>query len=81
MTVLAIAGKSVRENGDDGLCCLDVGCGCQLDDFAPCGGEYAAGCEPAYKGPCTCGERCDFDMYASKKDVAEAQKSVGELDD
>lgn len=68
MTVLEIVKQYLQEHGYDGLC-SDV-CGCAIDDLAPCG-EMTESCCAAYKGPCTCGEGCDFDMYETQIEAAE----------
>jgi len=63
MTVFEIVKQYLEEHGYDGLC-SDF-CGCELDDLAPCG-NMADDCYAAYKGPCICGEGCDFDLYDKK---------------
>jgi len=40
----------IMQSDYDGLCNLDVECGCGLDDFMPCG-EDCMDCEPAYIHP------------------------------
>jgi hypothetical protein len=51
LTVIeAVKGVILRE-GFDGLCNLDNdGCGCRVDDLAPCG-EMNQACELGYEGP------------------------------
>lgn len=50
----------LKENGFDGLC--GDGCGCGIDDFAPCDEDYS-NCVPAYlhkKPDCDkCETKCD----------------------
>lgn len=71
MTVKDVLIKFLHENGYDGLVCPGE-CGCEIKDLAPCGGEGIINCKPAYRGKCTCGDGCDWDMYKTK---AAAQKS------
>jgi len=55
MTVQEIIKKYLRDNGFDGLCNDD--CGCGIDDFAPCD-SLSLDCNPAYK--CNCKhDECD----------------------
>lgn len=65
MTTRDIIEQYLKKNGYDGLIETRSQCGCSLGGIFPCGHiqEY---CEPAYKGPCNCGEGCDFDMYIEK---------------
>ncbi len=44
MKVEKIVGGWLKEHGYDGLCNCDRGCGCLLDNFAPCG-EISPCCE------------------------------------
>jgi hypothetical protein len=58
MTVKDIILAHLRKVGADGLCC--DGCGCSIDDLAPCC-EYAADvmtCEPARKAVATESGEC-----------------------
>jgi hypothetical protein len=66
----------LKANGYDGLLSDRYECGCALDDLMECDQEGIKACEPAYKGPCTCGEGCDWDMYASKEAVADAEEEL-----
>ena len=54
----------------DGLCNSDVECGCNLEDFMPCG-ELDMGCEAARQGKPPDGMESDFDfwMYPIAKDA------------
>jgi len=52
MNTVEIIRKWLNENGYDGLVDTNGPCGCNLDDFMPCGGEYVAECRAAYKQPC-----------------------------
>lgn len=54
MTVKELIKKYLEENGFDGLCSDD--CGCGIDDLFPCG-EIPDDCVPAYK--CNCDHHCD----------------------
>ena len=67
MDVHDIVKKYLKENGYDGLLHEDRGCACSLNDLAPCG-EMEQTCMPGYKGPCQCGEGCDFDIYGNRPD-------------
>ena len=51
MTVQEIVEKWLADNGYGGLV-NDSGCGCNLDDFMPCGGDSVTACEAAYKYKC-----------------------------
>jgi hypothetical protein len=42
--------KYLRDNGYAGLCAEE--CGCGLDDFMPCSGEWQLDCKPAYAVKC-----------------------------
>ena len=64
MTIKDITVKYLQENGYDGIVFPGM-CSCVIDDLAPCDGPWLD-CEPGYKGKCTCGEGCSFDMYAVK---------------
>jgi len=55
MRVNEIVIDYLRKNGYDGLC--GDGCGCGLDDFAPCDEDFG-NCEPAYKVRCH-KEKCE----------------------
>ena len=61
MDVKSIVQSYLKENGFDGLVQRGM-CGCAIDDLAPCDHLYG-NCETGYKGPCICGEGCDFDIY------------------
>jgi len=51
-TVKEIITEYVKIAGGDGLYNPDVGCGCDIDDFCPCG-EWFGDCVPAKKIPCS----------------------------
>ena len=61
MNVKSIVAEYLKANKYDGLCCLDVPCGCLLEDLAPCG-EMSEKCRPGHREnvdkhtPCECGE-------------------------
>jgi len=55
MNVKELVEEYLLNNGYDGLCCDD--CGCHLGDLMPCEGDIV-GCQPAYKKPCNCDDRC-----------------------
>ena len=64
MTVREIIKKYLEDNGFDGLCNINVECGCRLDDLCPCQ-ENCFLCEPGYdQGPSKGG---DFFIYPGKK--------------
>jgi len=74
-TVLEIIATYLRENGYDGLCkgkALEEGCGCLLNDLAPCG-EPCMHCEPGYQVPCDCEQGCQWHVSKEKEDEQEAQ--------
>lgn len=54
MTVKEIIKKYLEDNGFDGLCTDD--CGCGIDDLFPCCEDMCADCVPAYK--CKCDHNC-----------------------
>lgn len=56
MNVKNIVAEYLKANKYDGLCCLDVPCGCLLEDLAPCG-------EISEK--CRAGHREDVDEHTS----------------
>lgn len=65
-TVQSIMKQWLIDNGYDGLCCDE--CGCGVDDLMPCSGDYGSGidqCVPGFKVPCdpeTCeyGGECEY---------------------
>ena len=61
MNTKEILTEWLRANGFDGLCNIEIGCGCDVDDLNPCG-DCAMDCVPAYKNRCdpNCGSPCDF---------------------
>jgi len=64
MNVTDIVIKYLKDNGYDGLC--GDGCGCGLDDFAPCDSNIGD-CKPAYKVKSDCGNcenQCIFEGEA-----------------
>lgn len=77
MTVKEIVKDYLEQNGFDGLC--SENCGCGLDDIMPCDCE-TNNCQPAYKHKCKadctdCGddELCELiESYSTEK--PEAQK-------
>ncbi len=71
-TMRDILTEWLRAHGYDGLCNPDIECGCALDDLQPCD-SYMLSCKPAYKGPCTCGWGCEFDMYVEKPEHLEQE--------
>ena len=75
-TVREIISEYLAANGYDGL--VNPGeCACPIDDLFPCMESWHE-CRPGYKGPCTCGEGCDFDLYTSKEAAAAAEKELNE---
>lgn len=49
MTIKDIIADYLRRKGYDGLCNAGLECGCTLDDFMPCSGDYGLGCEPGMR--------------------------------
>lgn len=45
----------------DGLYNEQFECGCEIEDLDPCD-DGIGNCEPAYKAPCHCGEKCQWHM-------------------
>lgn len=62
----------LKEFNYDGLYNSEYGCGCVIDDFAPCDGISPDYCAPGFKVLCRCGEGCDWDIAATK-DVREEE--------
>lgn len=58
--VIDIIKQHLIDSGFDGLCNPDIECGCDLDDFQPCGEDFSQ-CRPAYK------DRVTDLFYESKK--------------
>lgn len=51
--------KTLKENGFSGLCDTENGCGCGIDDIAPCGSDCnVLNCQPAYLIKCK-GKNCE----------------------
>ncbi len=73
MTLKGIVKSFLDSNGFDGLFDEDVKCACLKEELFTCG-EPSEFCEPGYKGPCTCGGGCDFDIYRTQADVEEAKE-------
>lgn len=65
MTIKEIILDYLTKNGFDGLLNSMGACGCPTEDLMPCT-EPSVHCEAGYKGPCTCGEGCDFAIYREK---------------
>ena len=53
LTISKIVHEYLKDNGYDGLCCEE--CGCGLDDLMPCDGD-CINCVPAYINYCV---KCD----------------------
>jgi len=68
-TVIQIIKDHLVTIGADGLVMPDAECGCELADFALCGGEFGA-CQPGYRGADQL-DGGEWAMYASKE-AAEA---------
>lgn len=56
----------------DGLYNTNAVCACSIDDLMPCD-EPSPDCEAGYKGPCDCGEGCDWHI---QKDKYQAPRAV-----
>ncbi len=75
MNCAEIVKEYLKKNGYDGLCNPEIPCGCGLDDFQPCGEDFAE-CEPAYKNTC---KTCRRDWYCSERKVINAcEECAGE---
>ncbi len=74
MTVNDIVREYLTRHGYDGLVQPGI-CGCVMDDLFPCGNLNEL-CEPGYKGPCSCGEGCDWDIYSTKEAAKEAEEGA-----
>jgi hypothetical protein len=70
--VIEILKAHLAAGGFDGLVQTDAECGCGLDDFQPCGGDFST-CEPAYLGACK-DSPGDWAMYRTKE-AAEDSKT------
>ena len=57
MQIIDIIRNHLKENEFDGLVTDDNGCGCTIDDLAPCD-SYFGSCHPGYAVPCDCGGSC-----------------------
>ncbi len=82
MTVKEIVIEYLKKHGFDGLV-TDEGCGCDIADIAPCGGDLfnIIKCEPGYKILCEGGEMCDpgdceFHISAEKPKKGADHESV-----
>ena len=64
-TVKSILIEYLRNHGYDGLYNAWSECGCDLEDFIPCGEIYEC-CRAGYRGPCTCGD-CDFHISPERQ--------------
>ena len=73
-TVIRIVAEHLRDNGFDGLVHTDAECGCEVDDLAPCRGDFGS-CEAAHRGMSK-DEPGEWAMYVSK-DAAERSKTDG----
>lgn len=67
-TCLTIVEQYLKSNGYDGLVNIDASCGCKLGSLAPCCSDIS-NCQAGYRGKCTCGEGCDFDIYLNEEDA------------
>jgi hypothetical protein len=65
MNCLEIIKKHLKDNGFDGLCNPDAGCGCHTDDLICCSEDFSD-CNPGYKGPSGEDDGSDFWIYATK---------------
>lgn len=66
MTVEDIIKEKIRISGADGLVLLEMdGCGCDLEDLMPCGGENVMECRLARKVKCDgeCNHDEDLDYH------------------
>lgn len=75
-TIKEIVKEYLEKNGYDGL--LNDDCACLLNDLYPCG--EIGNCQAGYKGACTCGEGCDWDVYSDKTAAlaADAERAAAE---
>lgn len=54
--------RRIIDAGCDGALSPDEGCGCELDDLAPCMSDDLDECQPGYKATCigpACAHQCD----------------------
>lgn len=60
MNVKMIVAEYLKTHKYAGLCCLDVPCGCLLEDLAPCG-EMSEKCRPGHREDVDKETACDCD--------------------
>lgn len=74
MTIKDIILEYLTENKYDGLWKED--CGCTINDYMPCGGEYIDDCEPAYAVDVPKGIDADGDimLFRTKKEAEDKKK-------
>lgn len=73
--VKTMVGDYLKQNGFDGL--FSDECACDLSDLMPCG-EQSDGCRAGYKGPCNCGEGCDYHIFSKRPDPPTPAESEGD---
>ena len=66
MNVKEIVEKYLTDGHFDGLCNVDLECGCVIGDLFPCG-EYFAECEPGHRrikdDSCSCQEKDECEDF------------------
>jgi len=68
MTVIQILKHWLITTGHYGLVEKYQDCSCSVDNLAPCESPLGS-CVAAFKGKCTCGNACDFDVYINKEEA------------
>ena len=79
MTISDIVLEYLKSNGYDGL--MKEDCGCTINDYMPCGGEYIDDCETAYAVDVPEGIDSDGDivLVKTKKEAEEKEKYYKEI--
>ena len=65
MNVRQIVHAYLVANGYEGLYAPWGFCSCRLTELLPCS-NAVEDCLPGYKGPCDCGEGCDWHIVEEK---------------
>ena len=65
-TIEEMVRKYLETHGYDGLCNLEIECGCGIDDLFPCGDPDHEECQAAYARLSTCGL---YQLYSPKKEI------------
>lgn len=70
----------LRKNNYDGLCNIDLECGCTIDDLIPCDYNLSE-CEPAYKMNCPCKNKGAHDACEYENGCMSVLKPKKDKDD